>query len=853
VSGRFRHDSRHLAADATVRSVRLLLLTCSHSETTHGRNQWAEDLVSRGIAVGRIAIDLDQRGHPVSDGDRTSPQPDEGFSMSLMIGRPLLVLCSWIVLAGAGRGQDVVPNAGTACPRDAVEDFEQGVWDNIAVARCLQCHRPGGEAEESGLVLQDIRKLRGSDRDEAMRRNREAFARLAREEEGGQHRLLAKPTGRLGHGGGEVLKPGSKAYLILEAFVRRIDGRPAPTMPIADDRDRPPFFDGVVMLDARRLLRRVTLSLAGRLPTPSEAAAVVEGGLDRLPPLLDALMTEDAFYDRLREGFNDILLTLGIDGNAEATVLSYEHFEKTRLWDQTFDLGHVPEKDRQKARYKLSDDYRKALLGEPMKLIEHIVRNDRPFTEVVTADYIMVTPYSARGYGVFEEVRARFKNPDDPFEYVPVKLKALKGRSRQTDQESATGDYPHAGLLGSFQYLRRYPTTETNRNRLRARMFYLHFLGVDTLELAARVSDAASATARYPIPTRQAPECVVCHRTLDPVAGLFQDFYDFDGVYGRRKGGWYDDMFPAGFEGEALPAGERWRALQWLGERTAKDPRFAVAMVEHVYYLLTGRKVLPPPKDLDDPLHAARLRSYRVQRRTVEAIAGRFARSGFNLKGVFKDWIVSDFYRADGLATALDDLARRAELEDAGLVRVLSPEQLERKIEAVFGQRWGRLLDGELKILYGGIDSQEVTERAADPSGAIGAIQRILSNEIAARHTLSDFALEASRRRLFPGIEPDVLPGSSPGADAAIRRAIVHLHALILGRDEAEDSEDVARTFRLFADIVADATGRKGLDRREIYHARRERSDVPDDPHYTIRAWRAVVTYLLRRPEFLYE
>ena len=25
------------------------------------------------------------------------------------------------------------------------------------------------------------------------------------------------------------------------------------------------------------------------------------------------------------------------------------------------------------------------------------------------------------------------------------------------------------------------------------------------------------------------------------------------------------------------------------------------------------------------------------------------------------------------------------------------------------------------------------------------------------------------------------------------------------------------------------------------------------DPHYTIRAWRSVVTYLLRRQEFLYE
>jgi hypothetical protein len=350
----------------------------------------------------------------------------------------------------------------------------------------------------------------------------------------------------------------------------------------------------------------------------------------------------------------------------------------------------------------------------------------------------------------------------------------------------------------------------------------------------------------------QASECVVCHKTLDPVASLFQDFYSFDGVYGRRKGGWYEDMFAAGFEGEKVEPEQRWRALQWLGERTAKDPRFAVAMVEHVYYLLTGRKVLLPPKDLDDPLYAAKRRAYQEQRRQTEAIAGRFAGSGFNLKEAFKDWIVSDFYRADGVATALNDPGRRAELEDVGLVRMLAPEQVERKVNAVFGRRWGKLED-QLAILYGGIDSQEVTERAADPSGAAGAIQRVLSNDVACQHTLRDFALKAPERRLFPGIEPDVMPGSSPEADEAIRRAIAHLHELVLGRHEEADSEEVARTFDLFAGVVADAEQQKGLDRREAYACRADVPDAPADPHYTIRAWRAVVTYLLRRPEFLYE
>jgi Protein of unknown function (DUF1592) len=772
--------------------------------------------------------------------------------MTLEVRRLILALGSLLALPCGGLGEDIKSYGGPACIRDGDDYFDREVWENVGAVRCLQCHEPGGDAEESGLILQDPRKLQGRARDDAMRRNRDAFVRLARAKEGDRSRLLVKVTGGLDHGGGDVLKPGSKGYLILAEFVRRADSPPSPATRIVDDQARPPFFEGVVMMDAKRLLRRVTLSLAGRLPTASEMAVVADKGLDGLPPLLDSMMKEDAFYDRLREGFNDIFLTLGIDGNAEATVLSYEHFEKTRLWTQEHDLGHVPEKDRQKARYKLNDDYRLALLGEPMKLIEHIVRNDRPFTEVVTADYQMVTPYTARGYGIFEDVRCRFKDPDDPFEYIPVKFKSLKGRSRSTDQESATGSYPHAGLLGSFQYLRRYPTTETNRNRLRARMFYLHFLGIDALELAARTTDAASASAKYPIPTMQAPECVACHRTLDPVAGLFQDFYDFDGVYGRRKGGWYGDMFAAGFEGEGLEPEQRWRALPWLGERTAKDPRFAVAMVEHVYSILTGRKVLQPPKDPDDPLHDARRRAYREQRRQVEAIAGRFAGSRFNLKDAFKGWIASEFYRADGMATALDLPGRRAELDDVGLVRMLGPEQVERKVKAVFGQSWGKLQE-QMAILYGGIDSQEVTERAADPSGAMGAIQRLLSDDVACKFTLRDFTLKAPDRRLFPGIEPGVLPGSSPEADEAIRRAIVHLHELVLGRHDAADSEEVARTFDLFAGSVADAKLQKGLDGREIYHGRANVPDAPADPHYTIRAWRAVVTYLLRRPEFLYE
>ena len=729
--------------------------------------------------------------------------------------------------------------------------FHDQVWTKVGARSCLKCHKPGGDAEESEFLLKDPSRESAN----AMEHNRTAFTRFATMREKDRSRLLLKVTGGLDHGGEEVLKPESTGYRILEEFVRRANGWKSarPTSEVAWQADGASFFDGITMLDDLKLVRRVTLSLAGRLPTRQELTAVEKEGLTAIGPILDALMKEEAFYDRLAEAFNDIFLTRGYDDVAE-NVLSYEHFEKTRHWTQKHSLDHIEDKAaRQKARYKLSDDYREAMLREPTELIRYIVRNDRPFTEIVSADYILVSPYTARGYGVFEDLREQFRNPDDPFEYIPVRLKALKNRSGKV-QESSTGFYPHAGMLTTFHYLRRYPTTETNRNRLRARMYYQHFLGIDVLELAPRVSDAAATTAKFEIPTMQASECVVCHKTIDPVAGLFQDYYQLpEGLFGPRKEGWFKDMFGAGLEGEDMPPNERWRSLQWLGERTAKDPRFAATMVEHVYYILTGRKVLLPPTSIDDPLFDAKRRAYDAQRKQIEGIAARFVSDGFNLKGVFKQWVLSSFYRVDGLAVAIKNSERQAELADLGIARMLSPEQLERKIEAVFGKRWGRLKEKQDTLLYGGIDFMEVTERATDPSGAMGALQRIMSNEVACKNVASDFAKPPGERRLFPHIEPDVVPGASLESEQRIRGAIVHLHQLVLGRYDAVNDPEVDRTYHLFDGIISDAREREGIEPIESYFCRASGEQRFEDPQYTVRAWRGVLTYLLRQQAFLYE
>lgn len=727
--------------------------------------------------------------------------------------------------------------------------FADEVWAKVGERTCLRCHNKDGDAAESGFLLFREGDVAGHD-GVCLNQNREAFVTIAKATEGDQSRMLLKVIGELDHGGGRVLQPDSTGYRILQRFVQRMaTTSDAPERAIADnDYDAVPFFKDVVMISPPRLIRRVTLSLAGRLPTPEEVAAAEQSEPAAIDSVLDRIMEEDAFYVRLKEAFNDIFLTVGIEDNAE-TLLSYHHFEKTRLWYQNYDFSNLPEAERQRAGWKMADVYRDALLREPLELIAYIVRNNHPFSELATADYIMVSPYTARGYGIFEEVKDQFKNPDDPFEYIPAKLHALIGRDGKT-QESATGMYPHAGFLSMFHYLRRYPSTETNRNRLRARMFYQHFLGIDIMQLAPRSTDASAVAAKYEIPTMQAPDCVVCHKTIDPVAGIFQDF-DFEGGVAPRKDGWYTDMFQSGFEGEDLPENERWRAPQWLAERAVKDPRFPIAMAEHVYYIMMGRKVLQPPEDIDDPAFGGHRRAYLEQRRMIKDIAAKFTASGFNLKTAFKGIINSDFYRADGLATVAEHPQRQAELDDIGIVRLATPEQMERKLEAIFGKRWGRFEEA-YKILYGGIDSITVTERNTEPSGAMGAIQRMMANDMACSNVGRDFHRPAAERILFAGIEASVVPGDD-ASNQQVRETIVRLHDKLLGEQRPLDHPEIERTFQLFTGIISDAKAQPNYEPRETYFCGGREDFHVDDPHYTVRAWRGVVTYLLRQHEFLYE
>lgn len=108
----------------------------------------------------------------------------------------------------------VPPSSSGAFCDELIATFEEELW-RPALAQCLTCHRAGGLAADTDLVL-----VAASEPD-AMATNVARLAAVATAEVDGESVLLLRPTGRhpLGHPGGAPLELDSEPYRALERFV----------------------------------------------------------------------------------------------------------------------------------------------------------------------------------------------------------------------------------------------------------------------------------------------------------------------------------------------------------------------------------------------------------------------------------------------------------------------------------------------------------------------------------------------------------------------------------------------------------------------------------------------------------
>ena len=608
-------------------------------------------------------------------------------------------------------------------------------------------------------------------------------------------------------------------------------------------------------------LRKASLQLVSRLPTATESQQVANQGEAGLRAVLDGMMQEDKFYDRVAEIFNDLILTdryLSVNGGrAEALRLM-------RIFPDAFWFGDPQEATRDDEWVQnliLSND---SVAREPLQLINHVVKNELPMTEILTADYFMVNPYSAKSYGVFDELA--FQDEFDENEWLPAQIKDFEF------SKIRIGDIPHAGILTSLMFLNRYPTSDTNRNRARSRVVYDLFMDVDILALEGSRPDGEAVDISSPAPTLDNDDCVVCHALLDPVASSFENWND-RGFY-RPNARWYDDMFQAGFAGADRPASEEPTSLQWLASQMAVDPRFNDAMVRIVYNGLTGAEPLAPP---GDNATEAEWDAYNAESVQLDALKDSFVANNQNLKTLIKEIVLSPYFRADGLTTESFAIVH----EDTGAARLLSPEMLHRKINALLGFEWrgpldlysvakdndrrARLLDDRQYYhqIYGGIDSFVVTQRLTEPNGLMVAVQERMGNELACYAVPNDFLTAAEQRLLMPFVETTTQPTSSAN-QVAIMQNIQHLHSHLLAEDLAIDDPELQLTYQLFISTLEAGQAAVGSteDGNLPFLCRRTNdlltgddlaSPLTTDPNYVIRAWIAVAAYLMSDYRFVYE
>lgn len=754
-------------------------------------------------------------------------------------------------------------DGGSVCAAE-LERFSSGLWSPVLAPYCIQCHQSSGAASTSGLVLKTA-STSGYLSDNLNIINQYIASAT------GQALLLDKPLANVVHGGGRVLASGSAAASALSTWLA------GPVASCSDGNGGvaiSSFWDNATLLDNKATLRKAALLLAGRLPTASEFAAVADNSDASLRTAVLGLMEDSDFTDFLREGANDRLLTNKFaNSRTPALDLLYEGgrfpYIESRLGPLQDAVNNATtDEERQAAAEAQGHAWtqtNKAIAEEPLQLINYVVTHNRPYTEVLTADYLLVNPFSNDVY----HTGVHFTDNNNPDDWKPAYL---------TDGYS-TATVPQAGILTSQMFLARYPSTATNRNRARARWSYYFFLNVDIEGLAVRSMDPADL-ADTNNPTLNNASCAVCHEVMDPVAGAFQNFGDNghyrsawdgdDSLPDTYKAGdlyqagdlWYRDMRLPGFAGQTLPDAYRDNSLQWLAQQMIADERFAGGTVAFWWPAVFGSEPEALPTEPSDVDYNDKLARFTEQQQLAGELATAFRDSGYQLKSLLADMVLTPVFRAVGNDTGAD-------YGSMGAGTLHTPEQLSRKIQALTGGLWHHtwndnydLLQNEYYGLYGGIDSDTVVQRAESMNTLMYATAERMSQEMVCQRVVQEFEKSRAQRTLFTLVDMTDTPASAP---EKIQAQVNLLIERLWGDPQTDLAAEQAAAYNLFNEVWTDRVANVPSDWLYNNDTTDDANDefclldwdndaaLKQDPNHTLRSWMALLTYMLSDFRVLYE
>ncbi len=510
----------------------------------------------------------------------------------------------------------------------------------------------------------------------------------------------------------------------------------------------------VVPLSPVDQLVRVSMALRGQRPSRGEIAAVEEDP-EALAEIVDGYLGDPAFGETIRDMHNEALLSLA------------DYF----IYPAGFEpFGPVAEADV----YALN----RAITEAPLRLVEHVVMNDRPYTEIVTADYTVANADVAAVWGLAHEGDA--------------------GAWTQTSWEDGRGN---AGILSDSWLFQRHSSTASNANRGRANAISRALLCYDFLsrdiEVDAEVDLADPEAVANAVVDN--PACASCHQALDPFASFFRGYYPIyvpqTDIETYPHYVWYPELFPdllgvpmrdASFFGAPGDGPES------LGKLIAADPRFSLCTARRFYAYFHQIDLEAVPMETEIELQSVLLDS------------------GMDAKALTKAIVLSDEFLVSHAAAATDD-----ELDpddDVVGVKKARPVQLRQMFADLTGFRWRtdltilsteempwglgnvELMDDSFlgySVLAGGLDSIYVTRPSHTYSATVSLVLRTLSQLAADSVVESDFAVDAGERRLLELVEADTTD------EDAVRAQLVDLYLRLYA--ERVDEDGVEDTWQLWS------------------------------------------------------
>lgn len=524
------------------------------------------------------------------------------------------------------------------------------------------------------------------------------------------------------------------------------------------EEEAPP---SLVRLSPREQLIRLSVELRGVHPGLAELEAI-DGDPSLYADFADRYLEDPRFEGRIREIFE----------------------ERWRI--RTGKIRFQPAEAGVDARDVVVAD---AIAEEPLRLVSHVIVNDRPITEILTADYTIADPLVAAIWDL-----------DYPADGEGWAV------STWTDGR------PAAGVLASSTLWQRFHSKGGNANRTRANAIARLMLCDDYLQRPI-VLDRAAIDA-FAVDPEDAismnPTCQSCHVTLDPLAANLFGFYSDESTTELRAETLYR------VENEPLWQEHAGQAPAWFGRPTrgldelvleiAEDPRFVQCMTRTVWEGLLQR-------------------SYQDADWTeLQGHVATLEDADLRMIPLIREIVLSDAFRAGEITDALG--------ERLSTVRTVSPGQLSSIVADLTGYRLedhGRDLlvssDLQMGALLGGVDADNATERNYQPTVSAQLVLRELSRaaaSYAAQHDLDE--ARAGEAHLLDQVTRETRPETDPELFEAQMRA---LYERITGMPLEAESPVPARLVTLWTQVYAVESSAES-------------------------AWAAVISALLRDPRVLF-